>query len=123
MEFLVVFLPLALLVDSAWLVLYLRDRRLVRYLRARHPAVFDAVRGRPRRWYDPAEEMWVQSRDVRRDLRARLAPLASDDPELAEYLAAVDTGERWLRRYVWMGIVLTLAFVAWFWVQLRASGV
>ena len=121
MEFLVVFLPLGLLVDSAWFLLYLRDRRLVRYLRARHPAVFDAVRGRPRRWYDPSEEMWVQSRDVRRELRAHLAPLASDDPELAEHLADVDVGERWLRRCVWMGIVLTVAFVAWVWVWFRFS--
>ena len=122
MEFLVVVLPLSLLVDSAWFLLYRRDRRLVRYLRARHPAVFDTLRGRSRRWYDPSEELWVQSRDVRRRLRTLLAPMAGNDPELAEHLADVDVGERWLRRCVWIGVVLTLAFVAWFRVLFRASG-
>ena len=121
MEFLAVFLPLGLLVDSAWLVLYLRDRRLVRYLRTRHPAVFDAVRGRPRRWHDPPDEMWIQIRDVRRELRAVLAPLASDDPVLAEHLTDVDVGERWLRRCLWMGAVVTVAFVAWIWVRFRLA--
>jgi hypothetical protein len=116
MQFLAVFLPLALLVDSAWLVLYLHDRRLVRYLRARHPTIFDTLRGRPRRWYDVSDELWVQSRDARRELRTHLVPLAADDPELAQHLANVDAGERWLRRCIWIGVGLTIAFIAWIWV-------
>jgi hypothetical protein len=123
MQFLVVLLPLGLLVDSAWLVLYLRDRRLVRYLRARHPTIFDTLRGRPRRWYDVPEEITVQVRDVRRRLRALVAPLAPADPELAQHLADVDAGERWLRRCVWIGVVLTIGLVGWIWVRFRAAGI
>jgi hypothetical protein len=121
MEFLAVFLPLALLVDSAWLVLYLHERRLVRHIRARHPAVLDELRGRPRQWYDPPEEIWVQIRDVRRKLRPLLAPLAERDPELAEHLAQVDAGERWLRRCIWIGVGLTIAYAAAIWMKYRAA--
>lgn len=121
MQFLAVFLPLALLVDAAWLVLYLHDRRLVRHVRARYPEVFETLRGRSRRWYDPPEEVWVQSRDVRGALRRQLTPLAACDVALAECLAGVDAGERWMRRSVWIGAVLTAALIAGLWLKDRGS--
>jgi hypothetical protein len=84
---------------------------------ARHPAVFEALRGRPRRWFDPSEELWVQQRAVRRALRVHLAPLLPGDPELAAVLTRVDAGERFLRYAAWSGAVLSgillIAFVMW----------
>ena len=117
MQFLVVLLPLALLVDLGWLVRYLRDRRLVRYLRARHPAVLEELRGRPRRWYDTSDEFHLQERAVRAALRKRLAPILSADPELAAAVADVEAGERFLRRAAWLGAALSLGLVVLFWVR------
>ena len=117
MQFLVIVLPLALLVDVAWVSLYLADRCLVRLIRARHPAVFEALRGRPRRCFDPSEEVWIQQRAVRRALRQQLAPLLRGDPELAAVLARVDLGERLLRYAAWSGaglsVILLAAFLIW----------
>src|SRR5688500_19636043 len=107
MQFLAVLLPLALLVDLAWLVLYLRDRRLVRHLRARHPGVLEELRGRPRRWYDTSDELHLQQRAARVALRERLAPLLSADPALAAAVAEVEGGERFLRRAAWLGAALS----------------
>lgn len=111
MESLIVVLPLALLVDLAWVMLYLHDRRLIRYLRARHPAVLQDLRGRPRRWYDASDELLLQQRAVRVTLRQRLHPLVDSDPELAAVLADVAGGERFLRYVAWLGAGLSVAMV------------
>ena len=116
------FFPGALLVDVAWIALYWRDRTLVRLLRARHPSVFTMLRGRPRRWYDPSEEVWVQQRTVRRELRRLLSPLVAGDPELGAVLAKVDVAELWFRRVVAVAVVLTIALVSALVVRYRLGG-
>ena len=82
MEFLILLMPLVLLGDLAFVVLYFRIKRLVRLLRERYPAVFAQLRGRERRWYDPSEEFLVLQGDARRRLASMLAPLSVNDKDL-----------------------------------------
>ncbi len=114
MEFLVVFLPLALVVDFGWLWVHLAHRRLVDVVRARQPALLDELRGRPRRgWYDPSDASLVQQRSLRKKFRERVAPLAARDAELQARLAEVDAAERVLRVGALVGGALTLVLIIW----------
>lgn len=124
MEFLIVLVPGALLVEAAWLALYVWDRRLVRVVRERHRDVLTALRGRERRWYDMSEELWVQQPVVRRQLRGLLDSRLAGDAELAIIVARVDRGEWWLRRATWLAVgctaLLIVALVARY--QLTGGG-
>lgn len=102
MEFLIVFVPGALLVEAAWLVLYLRDRRLVGLLRRRHPDLLVELRGRERRWYDASEELWVQQVAVRRRLLELIGSRVAPDDDLATAAAQVRRGEWWFRSAMWV---------------------
>lgn len=122
MEFLIVFVPGALLVEVVFVLRYLRDRRLVRLLRARHPEILSTLRGRERRWYDASEEMWVQQPDVRRALLALLAPRLPGDPALAAAIGQVERGEQWFRRALWLALGFTLLLILSLWVRYRVTG-
>ena len=111
MESLVFVFPGALLVDVAFVVLLLRDRRLVQLVLARHAEVFDAVRGRPRRSTDHSELLWFQRRKVRRAIIAHLEPLAVHDQGLAGAMASVRQAERWFRRSAWIAAGVTILSV------------
>ena len=122
MEFLLVLFPGVLLIDAAWVALYLRDRRLVAVLRARHPDVFVALRGRERRWYDASEELLVQQVAVRRRLRSLLQPRLADDPELAAIVAGVERGEWWMRQAAWVAAGSTALFIVALVARYRLTG-
>ena len=111
MEFLLVVFPGALLVDVAFIVLFLRDRRLVKLVLARHAGAFDTVRGRPKRYTDDSELLWFQRRKIRRVILAHLEPLAAHDMPLAGAIASVRQAERWFRRSAWLAVGITIAGV------------
>ena len=111
MEFLVFIFPGALLVDVAFVVLFLRDRRLVKLVLARHAGAFDAVRGRPKRSTDDSELLWFQRRKIRRAILAHLEPLAAHDERLAGAIASVRQAERWFRRSAWLAVAITMASI------------
>ena len=111
MEFLVFVFPGALLVDIAFVVLFLRDRRLVKLVLARHADVFDTVRGRPKRSTDDSELLWFQRRKIRRAILALLEPVAAHDQSLAVAMASVRQAERWFRRSAWIAVGITVVTV------------
>ena len=111
MEFLLVVFPGALLLDVAFVLLFLRDRALVKLVLAHHAEVFDTVRGRARRWPDDSELMWFQRRRVRRAVLRELEPRAASDPRLAIAIGDVRAAERWFRVSAWLAVAMTGLFI------------
>jgi hypothetical protein len=121
-EFLIILIPGAVVVEVAYVALYLRDSRLVRLVRARYPAVFVALLGRERRWYDTSDTLLVQPPRIRREFWRLLSPHVATDAELKTAVAGVNEAEVWFRRAAWLAVIYTVLLILALVLRFRMTG-
>ena len=98
MQFLILFLPMALAVNAAGLHCYFVDKKLLRIVRQRYSWALDAARARERRWYDGSEELVVGEKAFRRRLLEALRAPAEADAELGAVLQRAHSARRAFRQ-------------------------
>lgn len=111
MQFLILLLPMAAWVNAAGIHSYIVDRSLIRLVRTRDPEVLELVRGRPRRWYDPPDELTFQQAQFWRAMHAALSTPRVHDSELSRLVEKSERAHRALRDAVLGGSLISAALL------------